>query len=225
MGMEKAETTSDWLFQKLSNQIINGQLKSNEKISEPFIAKTFGTSRAPVREAIRRMEERGLVTRKPHSGCRVALFTIENLLEIFEIRESLEGVACRLAAERMTDEELAALRVSLEEQLRLSQSGKKLSAENVTRFRDFHYTIARGSRNITLSKLLCEDYYNLINIYRKRYSWIGSNEVRKRSIIEHLRILEALEDRDGTFAEIIMRRHISTAVIKLKKEYHSNRQE
>ena len=224
MEIQKGETTSDWLFQKLSDEIINGLLKPNEKISEPSIAKRFGTSRAPVREAIRRMEERRLVNRKPHSGCRVASFSVENCLEIFEIREALEGVACRLATERMSDKHLSRLREDLEEQMQMSLSGEEFTTEKINRFRDFHYTIARGSQNITLTRLLCEDYYNLINLYRKRYSWIGSSEVRAQSIRAHLRILEAMEERDADFAETLMRRHIASAVIKLKEEYQDSLQ-
>lgn len=225
MESRQVETSSDRLFQELSNDIIEGRLKPDEKISEPAVAKRFGTSRAPVREAVRRMEERGLVTRKPHAGCRVALFSLKNLLELFEIREALEGLACRLATEQMSDQAIADLKKSLEKQLGAIRSGKKISPENsILQSMDFHDAIARGCGNKSLTRLLCEDYYTLIKVYRKRHSWIGSSEMRTRSIIEHIRILEAMEERDGAFAEIIMRRHIASAVTKLKKEYQDGLQ-
>ncbi len=222
MEMQNGETTSDWLFHQLSEEIINGRLKSEEKISEPAIASRYGTSRAPVREAIRRLEERGFVNRKPHSGCRVASFSIENFLEIFEIREGLEGVACRLAAERMSEDELCQLRNSLEAQLNNSISGTDTRADDINRKIDFHYVIAQGSKNSALIRLLCEDFYNLFRLYRKRYSWIGTTNTRVQSIKEHLQILEVLEERDGNFAETMMRRHISMAMKKLKQEYKKN---
>jgi len=217
MEIPEGEITSDWIFQQLSEAIIEGLLKSGEKISEPVIARRFGTSRAPVREAVRRLEERGLVNRKPRSGCRVASFSVESFIEICEIREALEGTACRLAAERMSGEELVELRNALEQNLRIFRPAEKSTAETFKSDMDFHYVIARGSKNATLARLLCEDYYNLIKLYRKRYSWIGSAEDRAQSIKEHLRILEAMEDRDGAFAEVIMRRHIAMAMKKLRK--------
>ncbi len=222
MVNQKRETTSDRIFQLLSEEIINGHLKSQEKISEPALARRFGTSRAPVREAIRRMEERGLIVRKPHSGCRVAAFSMKKFLEIFEIRGHLEGLACRLVAERMSDEELARLRESLEKQLRIIQSDGEVSAERYDKSMDFHYIIAHGSGNAALARLLCDDFKDLINLYRKRYTWIGSNDTRTRSIREHMRILEALEERDGLFAETIMRRHIASAMDKIKENDQTN---
>ena len=220
--MEKRETTSDLLFQQLSREIIDGHLKSREKLSEPALARRFGTSRAPVREAIRRLEERGLITRKPHSGPRVASFSMEKFLELFAIREVLEGLACKLCVDTMTDRELSVIRQRLEAQLVLIESGTA-PAQTREAVMDFHYTLARGGGNAALERLLCDDFRTMITLYRKRYSWIGSVEARARSVREHLRILEALEERDGQFAETLMRRHIAAAMKKMILAYQQNR--
>ena len=219
MRLRSKETASDGLFRILSEEIISGRLKSEEKISEPEIARRFGTSRAPVREAIRRLEERGLVNRKPRSGPSVASFSMRNFLEMFDIREALEGVACRLAAENMSGAELVQLRRVLEKhEIHLRQK-PDLKVQDEGRDFDFHYLIARGSKNSALIKLLCEDYYNLIKLYRKRFSWIGTERAGSQTIKEHFRILEVLEERDGVFAEITMRRHIASTRNRIKQNY------
>ncbi len=225
MRLRSKETASDGLFRILSEEIISGRLKSEEKISEPEIARRFGTSRAPVREAIRRLEERGLVNRKPRSGPSVASFSMRNFLEMFDIREALEGVACRLAAENMSDAELVQLRRVLEKhEIHLRQK-PDLKGQDEGRDFDFHYLIARGSKNAALIKLLCEDYYNLIKLYRRRFRWIGTERAGAQTIKEHFRILEVLEERDGAFAEITMRRHIASTRSRIKKNYQKMKTE
>ena len=219
MVVKNRETTSDWLFDFLSEEIIQGRLKSQEKISEPEIARQHNVSRAPVREAIRRLEERSLVTRKPHSGPRVASFCIQNFLEIFEIREALEGTACRLAAERIGADELNKLGRILKREEEESGVNAETNPAYRERRLDFHYLIAQASRNRALIRLLCEDYYNLIKLYRIRYNWLSSDESDAQAIREHYCIFEALKERDGTFAEILMRRHIAAVGKKTKQAY------
>ena len=221
MKKQKDQTTSDWLFGALSEEIISGNLKSQEKISEPEIARRFGTSRAPVREAIRRLEERSLVVRKPRSGPRVASFSMERFLEIVEIREVLEGMACKLAAERMSDKELVHLRKILEECNQNADRRSEADDPSPERHRDFHYLIAQGSKNTALIKMLCDDYYNLIKLYRRRYIWIGTAVSHKQANKEHSLIMDALEQRDADFAELVMRRHIATARRKWKEVYNT----
>ena len=219
MEIRNGETTSDWLFRLLSEEIISGRLKSEEKISEPEIARRYGTSRAPVREAIRRLEERGLVIRKPHSGPSVASFSMRSFLELFDIREALEGVACRLAAENMSDEELTQLRHVLETHDKNLRRKTGFKYQDEADYFDFHYLIARGSKNAALIRLLCEDYYNLIKLSRRRFSWVGKEGTGAQTIQEHFRILEVLEERDGAFAETTMRRHIASTRNRIKQNY------
>ena len=99
---EDSETLSEQVFRRIQAAIVKGEIAPGSKISEPELARTYGISRGPLREAIHRLEGQRLLVRVPHIGARVVSLSHAELIELYEIRESLEGMACRLAAERMT---------------------------------------------------------------------------------------------------------------------------
>src|SRR3546814_6180353 len=103
-------TLSEHVFRLIQAAIVKGDIAPGSKISEPELARTYGISRGPLRAAIHRLEGQRLLVRVPHVGARVVSLSHAALLELYEIRESLEGMACRLAAERMTREEIDELR-------------------------------------------------------------------------------------------------------------------
>lgn len=103
-------TLADRAFEWLEEAIIKGDLEPETKLDEVNLAKAFGISRGPVREAIRRLEGKKLVERVPHIGARVAVFSKGDLRDVLYVREALEGMACRLATERISDAELDALK-------------------------------------------------------------------------------------------------------------------
>ena len=104
------ETLSEHVFRKIQSAIVKGEIAPGSKISEPELARTYGISRGPLREAIHRLEGQKLLVRVPHVGARVVSLSHAELIELYEIRESLEGMACRLAAERMSQAEIDELR-------------------------------------------------------------------------------------------------------------------
>ncbi len=190
-------TVADRVFQQLCDAIVAGEIAAGSKISEPELARRYDVSRATLREAIGRLESCNLVTRRPNVGARVVELTVEELLEIYRVREALEGMAARLAAEQISNAEIDAIDALLE-----GRQGSLSGDLN----HDFHYALVRGSRNRRLSHLLCDDLYHLMRMYRTqlgRESGRGSSAVR-----EHQYILEAIRDRDGELAELLMRRHI-----------------
>src|SRR5687768_16591695 len=91
----------DKLYEALTSAIVTGEIAPGEKLSEPAIARRHGISRAPVREAIRRLQERGLVTYVANQGARVAEPSAAEFLALLDVREATEGMAARLAAESM----------------------------------------------------------------------------------------------------------------------------
>ena len=101
-----AITTSDKVFEQLQQAIVEGKLAAGSKISEPELAKQYSISRSTLREALNRLETCHLIERKANVGSRVVDCTIEGLLELYITREALEGMACRQAAENMTDLEI-----------------------------------------------------------------------------------------------------------------------
>ena len=102
-------TISERIFARIQQEIVEGKLKPGSKISEPELARAYGISRGPLREAIGRLEACSLVVRKANVGARVVSLSSEQLLEIYHVREALEGMAARLAATAMSDEEIADL--------------------------------------------------------------------------------------------------------------------
>ena len=100
-GEERAVTIADKVFAQIQRAIVEGAIPPGSKISEPELARTYGISRGPLREAIRRLEGCKLVEIKPNVGAKVVSLNISQAIEIYEIRESLEGLASRLAADRV----------------------------------------------------------------------------------------------------------------------------
>lgn len=202
-------TLAEHVFQALQGAILNGELKPGEKLREPELAARFGTSRGPLRDALRRLEARRLVTNTPHSGARVVSLSGAQLAQLYEVREALEGMTCRLAAQNMTDGEIEELEQLL--QAHEAEVERRLGKQYFQQEGDldFHYRIAAGCRNDMLRTALCEDHYQLMRLYRHKYSSRFGRPVR--ALAEHRQILQAIRDRDGELAEILMRRHIRKA--------------
>lgn len=208
-------TLADRAFEWLEEAIIKGDYPPEYKLDEASLAKAFGISRGPVREAIRRLEGKKLVERVPHVGARVAAHTKGDLIELLYIREALEGMACRLACERMSDAELLSLAELLERQA--VQEPLKSGAGYFQRPGDFdfHFRIIQGSRNPKLIAMLCDDLYHLLRIYRYRSS---SRKGRAHeALAEHRAVLRAMLGRNPTEAERLMRVHLEHARLSIKK--------
>lgn len=217
VALDSHRTISDSLFHELQTAIIKGEIKAGSKISEPELARKYGVSRAPLREAISRLEGRKLVERRPHVGARVVSLSLEELTEISFMREALEGMACRLAAEHMTDEEIFKLKylLSTHEKNEDLQEGHAYYQKEGDL--DFHYCIVQGSHNNKLIKLLCDELYYLIRMYRYQFSLDSSRP--KHAFDEHHAIVDAIEQRNGDLAEQLMRKHISAARANIKQRY------
>ncbi|APV51347.1 hypothetical protein BWI17_17630 [Betaproteobacteria bacterium GR16-43] len=206
---EAWEPVSDSVLSRLSEAILSGDLKPGTKISEPEVSKRYGISRAPLREAIRRLEERNLVSRIPRQGARVVVLSPARIEQIFVIREAIEGMAAREAAARITDAEVAALKASLERQREASRETGSLAYPFKSLDTDYHSAIVHASRNEFLVKFLCEDYYALVELCRRQQR--RRPERVHRSLIEHGQIVEALAQRDPDLSEMLMRRHVAAA--------------
>jgi len=197
-------TRSDRVFDQLEREIVSGEIPMGSRLGEEALAARFGVSRGPLREALRQLEGRSLVERTANAGARVVMLDVQDLIELYEVRESLEGLATRLAAERMTEAELEELRTLIKAQEELSDTAYSHGVGND----DFHFRIAAGSRSARLQKLLCGDLYSLIRLCRFR-TWTIPGQ--RKSHRDHERIVEALCDRDAGLAEMLMRRHVATA--------------
>ena len=217
-----AGTIPDRIFSLLREAIIEGDIAPGSKISEPELARAYGISRGPLREAIGRLEACGLVVRRANVGARVVKMSSTQLLEIFHVREALEGMAARLAAQNMSAAEIAELRALLD------QHGEQIDRDTGHAYfqregdLDFHYRIVQGSHNQRLVELLCNDLYHVVRLYR--YQFGMPSKRGPRAFVEHGHIVDAIERRDPEMAELMMCAHIRASrenVERLLKEHQT----
>ncbi|HEY5719944.1 MAG TPA: GntR family transcriptional regulator [Gammaproteobacteria bacterium] len=206
-GEERAVTIADKVFAQIQRAIVEGAIPPGSKISEPELARTYGISRGPLREAIGRLEACSLVVRKANVGARVVTLSSQQLLEIYHVREALEGMAARLAATAMSAEEIEDL------QELLGLHGDQIAQERGSAYfqkegdLDFHYRIVQGSHNSRLIELLCNDLYHLVRLYRYQFG-MTSRQRATPAFGEHEHIVAAIANRDGEMAELLMRHHV-----------------
>lgn len=206
---QDSRTLADRVFVQLQDDIVLGLLQPGTKLGETELAARYGVSRGPLREAIRRLESRRLLERIPHVGTRVASLKLADLIEIYRVREALEGMAARLAAEDMSDTEVSGLWDLLAQHEQQQDLQEDLAYFQHEGDLDFHYRVIQGSHNRALIDLLIGEIYHLVRRYRYQFSMTANRP--KKALSEHRQIAEAIEARDGEMAELLMRRHISRA--------------
>lgn len=197
----------------LREAIVRGEIKAGEKLNEPKLAEQYKVSRGPLREAIRRLVSMGLVQHKPHVGATVIPLDLPRIVELYEVREALEGMAAGLAAQRMSRAEIEELKklLQLHRQHYDNHAGEYMQAEGDF---DFHYQIIKGSGNELLTQQLCNELYHLIRMFRFQTSRFKARS--NRALVEHEQLIYAIENRDSSLAEMLMRRHISRAKESIK---------
>lgn len=201
-------------YERLESAILQGGFEPGERLSESALARRYGISRGPLREAIGRLESRGLVERELNRSARVVSPDGPDLLHLLTVRESLEGMACRLAAEHMSDADIDALENLLRDHADTEpvRSGRGYFQGADTR--DFHQTILKASANPRLIAMLGGELYPLLRLCRHQISTRPGRPAA--ALAEHRDIVAALRSRDGDRAEAAMRHHIrqSRAAVK-----------
>ncbi len=195
-------------FVKLVEVITSGTYSPGERLSESELARQLGISRGPLREALGRLEGR-LVTRTPRIGISVIDFRPAEVSQLFLVREALEGMAARLAAEAMTAGEIDDLRTLLEEHGRKPDISAGQAYHQGIGDDDFHFAIIKGARSERLEKLLLDEVYYQLRLHRLRASTQPGRA--QAAFGEHREILAALVARNPDAAEGCMRRHIRNA--------------
>lgn len=196
---------SDDLYEKLRAAIIANRFSADERLTETSLGATFGVSRTPVREALGRLEQDGLVERTA-SGTRVRSRSTEEILQIYEVRIVLESLAGRHAAEKRGDLDLVRLGQAHEHMqgLTLKDDPADLAHAN----QRFHRLIWDAGRNATLSDMLIRLHDRVARypattlVYPGRWA---------EAIGEHGEILEAISGRDMDGAERLIHAHMTRA--------------
>ena len=176
----------DVVFQTLRQAILRGELKPGERLMEVRLAKKLGVSRTPIREAIRKLELEGLVLMIPRRGAEVAEITEKSMRDVLEVRRALEVLAVSLSCDRISGEQIEALKEVAEE------FDRSLTSDDVTRTAEadvhFHDIIYRSTDNQRLIQLLS----NLgEQMYRYRVEYLKHREFHPQISREHISYLEA----------------------------------
>jgi DNA-binding GntR family transcriptional regulator len=192
-------------------RIVTGEYPPGARLVETRIAQELGVSQAPVREALRDLEQLGCIVHEPFRGCSVKAFSAAELLEAFPVRAALEALAARLAAERMTEDELLLLAELLETMRGAARRGDAHDQSQANA--SFHATIVRAARNATL-----ERQWSFLEPYSRTYLTVSQPGLDLQALSErHVPILDALRARDGDAAAEAMHRHLMDAAELLKE--------
>ena len=192
------------LYERLRAAILNGQYRSSHALVETTLAQEYGVSRTPVREALRRLEHDGMLQRVGRQLV-VRVTTPEEVLEIYDCRIVLEGMAAEWAAQHRSDYDLALLENAHERMAeKVSRSPAEMSAINHV----FHERLWRASHNVTLYDLL-----ERLEIHIRRYPepTVSRPGRWESAMAEHTGILEAIRDRDAERARALSSAHMAVA--------------
>ncbi len=206
---------ADQAYEYLRDAILNGQLAPLTPLSAPEVARRLGISRSPAREAIARLAAEGLARLEPRRGAVVAQITLDDLEEIYEVREVLEGLACRLAALALDDTAMKEIDEVVAEHraaVTVGDVARHMAADQ--RFHKLVRSIA-GNRRLTesLDRLQGEIRVAMNTTHRVAGGM-------HQALAEHEEIAEALRRRDPVAAEEAGRRHIR----RLRQGLHESRQ-
>lgn len=191
------------MYQRLLQAILSSELQPGERLIVPALAQQLNVSRSPVREAVQRLIRERLAIEEPHRGAVVAQIRQEDLLYLYDVREMLEGLAARRAAERMTEDDLAALRDALARHEQLVEQGELEAHVEIDQ--DFHAIVRRSTQNQWLIEFLDE----LRSLVRLAMASTTVTAGPHKAVQDHRRILEALEAGDPDRAEATAREHIA----------------
>jgi DNA-binding GntR family transcriptional regulator len=191
-------------------RVLSGHYQPGSRLVETRIAQELGISQAPLREALRDLEQLGLVTHEPFRGCSVRELSIDDLLEAFPVRAALESVAARLAADRITEDELADLAGHVDAMRAAAEQGDALAES--TADAAFHATIVEAARNGVLQR----QWEQLQPHARTFISLTLPASARGPVADRHVPILEALRDRDPERAAATMHEHLTDVADRLR---------
>ncbi len=197
---------SSGLLAKLQKDILTGRFRPGEKLTEQALCKEYGVSRTPIREALRQLEENGLVENRLNRGAFVIGLTEQDYEDMFELRKAYEVQAVKWAIQRITDEEMEKLEETFEfmEFYTMRNDIDKMLVINA----GFHQVIYEASHNRMLRKLL-SSYQSFLK-YKDAGSIYESNYLTT-VLEEHRAIFKAFTDKDVQAGAEAMEIHIDRA--------------
>ena len=207
---KKIHSLEEQVYFTLEDEILSGKLKRGETITENSLSARLGVSRTPLRAALHRLAEEGLIEISPNRGAVVMGIGKEELVDIYKIRMRLEGLASAEAAKKISVEDKKRLKeiVELSDFYIAKQDSERLKELDT----EFHSIIYQAGGNRMLCKVL-SDLHKNVHIYRKRSLTVVDR--LEKSVSEHKRILAAIEHGDADAADRLTSSHIEAALNNL----------
>ena len=205
---------------QLQDAILEGRIALGERIVEADLARRMGISRAPVREAARRLESTGLLVARPRHGFAVRDFTLQQVDDLYQVRITLEGMGARLACRHATDSDCAALLDQVGQMV--AQAARLSRARRVAQDLAFHHQLCALSGNAYLLKL----FQNLRHEVQLFLALSEDSYGDPTALAEtHWPIAQALQRRDEAGLVQALRHHLEVAVVHVRQLFtqHSAR--
>lgn len=213
-GTEETGVLSHAIATDLRDGILTGQYRPGTRVRQDELAERYGTSRIPVREALRDLESEGLVVLIPNRGAWIAKIDMQECVEIYKIRERVEPLALSESVPRMNQETIDIL---------AGLAGKIQTATEVEDFlkydREFHLLSIRDAQMPTLYAMI-ERFWNTTQHYRRAYSQLIGHSGQWIIYDEHGLIMEAIKRRSPVDAEELLRIHIRRTRLQLERDGH-----
>lgn len=199
--IEHHQTLREKILETIREAILKGNLKPGEKVAEPELAERFGISRTPIREAFRQLESEGYLTVIPRKGAVVAALSERDVQEFYAIKSILEGYAAELAAQNLSDKDLARLETINEKLKKLADDGDVKAFYRV--HNEFHDTFLKAADNSKLYELIQQLG---MKFSRLRMASLSVNGRMAISVAEHDKLLDAFRRHDGKSAEDLVKK-------------------
>jgi DNA-binding GntR family transcriptional regulator len=204
-----SRTLGDHVIQQLRQAILTGQLKPGQRIVEREIAEAMQTSRGPVRDALKLLENERLVVRYPHKGTFVAWLSLRDAEEIYSLREAIELLAVDYVIRNATSEQIDELDKLVEAMALQAERGyTQFEATDIDL--DFHHTMCRISGHKRLLKAW-ETLNPQIRMLVLQHRTLLPDDFRQTGVAWHRQIVQALRQRNIEQAQQLMRRHIAAS--------------
>jgi DNA-binding GntR family transcriptional regulator len=178
------------------------QSREEIRLDERVLSETLGVSRTPVREAMTLLEQEGFLRMVPRRGIYIVRKNKREIVEMIQMWAALESMAARLATIHATDDEIARLRHMFDD------FRDSTPAEHIAEYSDANIAFHQAIVELSKSQLILDTIKNIfVHVRAIRRMTISQSDRASRSIVDHLRIIEALEKRDTELAERLVRQH------------------
>ncbi|WNV74042.1 GntR family transcriptional regulator [Geodermatophilus sp. DSM 44513] len=206
---EPGSTKGELAYARVRELVLSGELAPGAVVNQATLARRIGVSTTPLREALRRLAQQGLVELGAHRDARVAPLDAGEARDLVELRQDLDPFAAGLAAQRRTAADLAAMADGL---ARLESLSDDPSPGQLAGHRRFHAAVYRASHNALLVATL-DGLWDKTDRYRRHALRTGRSDTeRARRAEEHRLLFELVQDRDAAGAAELMRRHVETSL-------------